>query len=879
MLKLKYLWKSIEVKRKKQKKINLLAWWALNQSKIADKLAQNEKNEKIAFDNKIVSFFRNSILPKNYAIKFDYLIATSKIHLQRGGFESFLKPLNSKKIKYIMRGFYLILLIIFHIYSKSQNIIFTKKNIYTLKIFDYLNKHNFIYYFCNIEILKDWTKIYCLDKQYHNTFIYYYNLFLFYNLNYFEVLFNFEDYKYDFEKVLRPDWDTPDNFPRFYKPSVKEKKPLRMSTDFFDYIKRKNRVRKVTKFTLHSERVNESWNVVEKGPDDEDLIKLKKKLQDKKKYLDRHDNLYFFYIIYECALKLYDKLLLNYFDYDFFEKIKVFKNYFQPKVKFSKDNEVKVLKSPYIYICEEDIDNIKIDGFLKKVNTFNPALHLLNRKYYRIKIPLLFFLLYTIYSIQHRRSRYNLYVRGDLFFQEYFSKIQYFIWINAVNGRISYSKYYQMYDNLRLHVFYFLSNHVEFKWFNSWFTFYYSHYSRLNHILHENNGYIKPSFNFLLSNSSMLNIINKNINFIHFHYKVYSRIQYLYELYNGYFLFMSKIVSRFDKLFVFSHFNFFHYELMTRQVYLVPYDLRYLKKTLLQRTSLINYVNILIDINYLNFYFLNDFFNFNKDYILLKTIKSLNFFNKILKIALAILDPFFFKHFYWKFFPRRVWKLPECWEYIVYALFVNTFIYQFEDDESSITTADESSDVTITTEPTHDLHFNIPKFSFLMHYLYWKIETSNTYVFNFAYSNYIMQTNIAINSIYQQRFKELSMQINLFLKKSKVSAFNRNQYFLIMDVLKGHYLELLLYNIEYNFIFFLFNIKKYIKLLYNLKINPYMQFTYSTFIYRYYIYNLWLESRYYDDWFSNKKKRVFWAYKNFDKHEGPLFYTQKNCIF
>lgn len=112
------------------------------------------------------------------------------------------------------------------------------------------------------------------------------------------------------------------------------------------------------------------------------------------------------------------------------------------------------------------------------------------------------------------------------------------------------------------------------------------------------------------------------------------------------------------------------------------------------------------------------------------------------------------------------------------------------------------------------------------------------FVFNFAYSNYILQTNVAINSIYKQRFKDLALQMNFLLKKNKVSHIYRDKYYYTMDILKSHYLELLLYNMEYILLFFFLNLNKYSKLLLNLKINPFMKFVYSTLIYRYYIYNI-----------------------------------------
>jgi hypothetical protein len=165
-----------------------------------------------------------------------------------------------------------------------------------------------------------------------------------------------------------------------------------------------------------------------------------------------------------------------------------------------------------------------------------------------------------------------------------------------------------------------------------------------------------------------------------------------------------------------------------------------------------------------------------------------------------------------------------------------------------------------------------------MHYLYWKIDSSNSHPTNFAYSNYILQTNIAINSIYLQRFKDLANQISFLFQKAKVSYDYAEKYYYIMDILKGHYWELLMYNIEFILLFFFLNIKKYSRLLLNLKINSYMKFIYSNFVYRYYIYNIWLESRYYDNWFHDSKKRIYWIYKKFFKHEGKYFYSKKNDI-
>lgn len=852
---------------------------------ILDMLEKNKlkanKNYKIKEEEKFISFFKHSLLPSYLVNKFHILIENTEEEMETGIFRKFLTPANKKKIKKLMRGFYLILLVIFCMYNNAQKLILSRKHIYTLKTFNYFNKHYFNCYFYKINMLQCFTKAFFLDKHYYTTYVHYSNLFLLYNSKYFKVFFNFENYKYEQDKVLRPDWNVLENYPKYYKPSEKEKKPVRMYTEFFDYMNewRKNRARKLTKYSLHSIRINLPWNIIEKGSDNEELIEKKRNLKILKKYLTRHDNLYFFFIIYEFALKLYDNLLLNYFNHDFFGKVKIFlKN---EKINMDYNNEIKILSSPYLYLSEKDLNKAEnVNQNNLSLNKFNTHTHLINIKYYRIKIPFLFFLLHTTYSIYHRRARYNLYIRGDSFFQEHFSKMQHFLWINSdVSSRITKNKYYPLFYNQRLYTFYSFSNHVELHWFNKWFTFYYCYNLKLKRVLTIKNDYSKSLFNLLLSNSFILNIINKK-NFIENIYdSSYFRTQYLYDLYNGYYLFMENIVTKYDKLFSFAHFSYLKYEPMIRNVYLVPYDKHFLIQHLTKKTALINYLNVLIDINYINFYFLNDLFNLKKDNILSATIKSLNFYNKIFRIIFMLLDPFFFKYFYQKYFAikRRRKHLRflflKCADYIMHCLLSISFTYNLKGYD--IISASGKQEVKFKNIKTK---FNISKFNFLMYNLYWKIETSNTSVFNSAYSNYILQTNIAINSIYQQRFKDLASQINVLFKKSKIFDNFRNKYYYLTDVLKNHYLELLLYNIEYVCFFFFMNIKKYSKLLLNSKINSHMKFIYSTFIYRYYIYNIWLESHYYDDWFYEWNKRVYWIYDNFSNFEGKSFYHKNNDL-
>ena len=179
------------------------------QVRILEMLEENkrkaDKNYKRKEEDKYVSFFKHSILPSHLVTKFHILIENTQEEIETGIFRKFLTPANKKRIKHLMRGFYLILLVIFCMYNNSQKLILSKKHIYTLKTFNYFNKHYFNYYFYKINIFQYFTKAFFLDKHYNNTYVHYFNLFLLYKSKYFKVLFNFENYKYEQDKVFRTD--------------------------------------------------------------------------------------------------------------------------------------------------------------------------------------------------------------------------------------------------------------------------------------------------------------------------------------------------------------------------------------------------------------------------------------------------------------------------------------------------------------------------------------------------------------------------------------------------------------------------------------------------------------------------------------------------
>lgn len=188
--------------------------------------------------------------------------------------------------------------------------------------------------------------------------------------------------------------------------------------------------------------------MVVRGEDDEVKINQIKFLNNIKNHIGYHSNLFFGYIIHDLALNLIltinnkIKLLLNYFNFNFFDKIAL---YLDDKKYLGEHNLTtypNVLTSLYYGYNQKNkkvnklINKNKVSKTLlytdyKKLveepnEVFNPKHHILDIKHYGLKIPFLFFFLYTTYSLFYRRARYNFYIRGHSFFNEHFSKIQYF---------------------------------------------------------------------------------------------------------------------------------------------------------------------------------------------------------------------------------------------------------------------------------------------------------------------------------------------------------------------------------------------------------------------------------------------------------------------
>jgi len=481
-----------------------------------------------------------------------------------------------------------------------------------------------------------------------------------------------------------------------------------------------------------------------------------------------------------------------------------------------------------------------------------------------------------LYSIYYRRARYNFYIRGEKFFQEHFSRMYYFLWRNSGGARAIARKFgktkikkkvigmnvmsYTLYKYQKLFTLYHFKTYLEMAWFNEWFCFYEAWYAQLIDYIELNAKQHKYNFMYLLNNDYMNKLLHVKINednkkyYLHFFYGYALKYHYMYDLFNGYELFMNTPVTRFENVFKMGRLGFKKYDEMIDHIFLIPIDRRRLVKYidhLIMKDHIFNMYNDL-NVSYLNLYFLKDFINLYEINDYNKSLKLYNFYEKIFSMLFLLIDPFFFKYFWRRSFPRKLHKIRWVQNYIMSIL-----IMQRQD--------------------VFGFEFDIAKYNFLIQFLSWRIDSGNFIAINDAYSNKIARSHIIINTTYKNRFIELIKQIHYLLNEENVINKFRYYYNYYLVILKNYYFDLLYYNIEYTLIFFLINTNKYIKLANN-TIMSLDKIIYSEFIYRYYIYKLLLNAHHYDDWFVNWNKRILWIYRKFVDHEGPRFYRNKQEI-
>lgn len=144
-----------------------------------------------------------------------------------------------------MRGFFIIYLALFYLYRFADDVNKIKMpQMHDITVFNYFNQNYFNTYYFNDKLMKFFVQSYLLDKTFFETYIYHFNLYILYHIKNLEVILKFEDFKYE-----------EDSYWSMYNPQmllVKNKKDIRkafkMRTDYFHYVKRKNRIRFFNKY-------------------------------------------------------------------------------------------------------------------------------------------------------------------------------------------------------------------------------------------------------------------------------------------------------------------------------------------------------------------------------------------------------------------------------------------------------------------------------------------------------------------------------------------------------------------------------------------------------------------------------------------------------
>lgn len=781
--------------------------WSVTKKLINIRLSEGKKTKKLSQDEKFCSFFKNTLIPRKFSYKFTFVIKnTKREYFSRDVSRILLTDDNKYVINIILHAFFMLWWAIYYSYVIHLTITINDSFIFDFSTFKFLNKNYFSeIYFAN-EDLQDLNIGNYFDNSYYSTYINYFNLYLYPSLKIYDVLLNFEKFKYEEDVVL-----------------LGEDKAVKWSMDFFSI----------------------------------DLLNFQ-------------DNLLFISCIYEFYLDFND-YFFNAFNHTFFSRALVYhKN--NSKVIEKDIKPFNFLTSTYFSFCTELLelgDKKKIfnktlykyfriwqetESSKKDKGVFDSTQHIMDVKYFGIRIPYIFFLLYTWYSIYYRRIRYNFYIRGQQFFQEYAGRMHYFIWHNNPFSKNKAKMFILRYQ--KLFTIYHFKGYLEIKWFNDWFFFYsvkrakMLNYHDLNNIEFE-----KSSFIYLLDKAE---IFLQNLNFKDYFVKYFDVFSYDYllnyliniEALYGYRLLMKTPLVKFKIRFSFGRLSYLEYKPMLENIFWLTADKirlkNYMKKILNFEFFFKLYNNF-----YINNYFLKDFYNLYNKNLLKKSFKILTFYDKIVSIIFMNLDPFFFKYFWKRCFPIKWHKLWNIYDYIWIHLVLIINVYP-----------------TIT--------FNIPKFDFSMYFLNWRIDVSESVIKNNFYSDVSNYTYITINELYKNRFYELINKINFLLMEKKNNLFS---YQLFLINYKNFIFELLSDNIEYVLLFYIQNKIAYSNILSNFKFDFTKDFIYSTFIYRYYVFTILFSKFYYKDWFENWDKRILWIYKNFYKHEGPLFYSKKKDIF
>jgi hypothetical protein len=210
--------------------------------------------------------------------------------------------------------------------------------------------------------------------------------------------------------------------------------------------------------------------------------------------------------------------------------------------------------------------------------------------------------------------------------------------------------------------------YIEERFFNKWFLFYSTRaISLANFITNENLINLKTFKNLLNApNLSLLLKINKLENFEYAYEFCYDNLLDILDInrsVEGYKLAMRERTHKFTRKFKLGRSSYLEFDDFVDAMYTLPLDLfTYYKH--FNKVLFFDFLFELYDKEFSDFYFLKDFYSLNNKVNHIKNYKMVNLYTKLIYLSFYIADPFFFKYFFRKYFPRRIKKLRKAMAYL-----------------------------------------------------------------------------------------------------------------------------------------------------------------------------------------------------------------------
>ena len=175
--------------------------WSITKKLINIRLSKDKK--KLTQDEKYCSFFKHSLIPRKFSHKFSFVLKnTKREYFAKDVTTMLFNPENRYVMRIILRAYFMLFWALYYIYSTQLEIATNDEFVLDFSTFEFLNENYFSEIYFVSEDLQDINIACSFDKVYFNTYINYFNLNLFQHLKIYELLLNFEKYKYEEDIVL-----------------------------------------------------------------------------------------------------------------------------------------------------------------------------------------------------------------------------------------------------------------------------------------------------------------------------------------------------------------------------------------------------------------------------------------------------------------------------------------------------------------------------------------------------------------------------------------------------------------------------------------------------------------------------------------------------